>query len=346
MGISSAGFNFVIDQLIFDLKPGTYQFEFKIIDELDDQKNSVVSGELQVPAYPDKLSLSSPMFASRISSSQSQTQFLKGNKSVIPNASRKYQSERALLYLYFEIYNLLPPDNQHKNEVELRYAIANSEGDTLLFVPAQTFAKPGTSCIKTKTLNIYGFTPGEYRLSLQATDLASGQIASCTENFWVYDPKDILPVAKEDIQRYRDQIKYFATTKELDVYDMLGPNEIQPFLVNFWHSRDTSPETPENEFMLDVFARIDYAEKHFKGTSGGLNSDMGRVFVIYGQPDEIEDNSMNMEGKPYVIWHYYTSSRGKNHFVFIDKNIDGIYTLVHSSVVTEIKNEFWREREL
>ena len=336
----------IIDQLIFDLKPGPYQFEFKIVDALDDKKSSLVSGDLQVPGYTEELSFSSPMFATLISSAQSSSQFIKGNKSVIPNASRRYQSEKALLYLYFELYNLQPAADQSSNKVELSYSITNSAGDTILYVPAQTFAKPGSSCIKTQTLNIFGFEPGEYTLSLRAKDLASGQLASREKNFWVYDAQKILPVSKEDIKRYRDQIRYFATPKELNVYDMLGPNEIQPFLVNFWHSRDTSPETPENEFMLDVFARIDYAEKHFKSTDGGLNSDMGRVFVIYGQPDEIENNSMNMDGKPYIIWHYYTSSSGKHYFVFVDKNIDGIYTLVHSSVITEIKNESWRQSEL
>jgi len=98
--------------------------------------------------------------------------------------------------------------------------------------------------------------------------------------------------------------------------------------------------------MLDVFARIDYADKNFKGTNGGLNSDMGRVFVIYGQPDEIDNESMNRDGKPYMVWYYYTSSSGKNSFAFVDKNIDGIYTLVHSTVLQEIKNPNWKESEL
>ena len=336
----------VIDQLVFDLKPGTYQLEFSITDQLDEDKISVISAELQVPAYTDTLSISSPMFASLISSDHSKSQFVKGNKAVIPNAARQYPSGKTLLYLYFEIYNLQPPATQTNNNVEVFYSIENNKGDTLLFVPAQTFAKPGTSCLKTQTLNIFGFEPGEYTLSMRATDLASGAVASREKSFWVYDPNQILSVSKEDIKRYRDQIKYFATPKELDVYDMLGPNEIQPFLVRFWHSRDTSPETPENEFMLDVFARIDYANKHFKGPRGGLNSDMGRVFVIYGQPDEIENESMNIKGKPYIIWHYYTSSSGKHYFAFVDKNIDGVYTLVHSTVLSEIKNPNWRNDEL
>jgi GWxTD domain-containing protein len=335
----------VIDQLIFDLKPGNYQFEFKISDELD-KKSSSLSGELLIPAYDDQLSISSPQFASRISADQSASPFLKGNKTVIPNTSRKYVSQKSYLYLYFEIYNLQAAADQSNNKVELSYAIVNLTGDTLLFLPAQTIAKPGNSCIKTQLLNIFGFEPGEYRLSLKAKDLASGSVAAREKNFWVVEERETISVSKEDIKRYRDQIKYFASDKELNVFDMLQPNEIESFLINFWHQRDTSPETPENEFMLDVFTRIDYADKNFKGSGSGLNSDMGRVFVIYGQPDEIENFTMNMEGKPYIIWNYFTSSSGKHYFVFIDKNIDGHYTLVHSSVVTEIKNEFWREQEL
>jgi GWxTD domain-containing protein len=183
-------------------------------------------------------------------------------------------------------------------------------------------------------------------LYVNIKDFSSGQTASCAKNFWVFEQRETIPVTEADIKRYRNQIKYFATAKELEVFDMLPPEEIEAYLVNFWHKRDTSPETPDNEFMLDVFAKIDYANKHFKGIGSGLNSDMGRVFVIYGQPDEIENYAMNMEGKPYLIWHYYTSGSGKHYFVFVDKNMDGVYTLVHSSVVSEIKDEAWREREL
>lgn len=76
-----------------------------------------------------------------------------------------------------------------------------------------------------------------------------------------------------------------------------------------------------------------------------MNSDMGRVFIIYGQPDDIERYQMQFETKPYQIWYYFTAG-GKQEFCFVDRNNEGIYSLVHSSVLEEIKNSNWRQSEL
>lgn len=334
-----------IDLLKFDLKPGNYILSLEFLDE-HNQSTSNITGNLEVPSFDKSLQLSTPQFASLITKEHTQPLFFKGNKTVIPNTSRKYQQDKSYLNLYFEIYNLVAPTDNKNKYFQISYIIEDANGDTLLSVPGQTIAKPGTSCIKTQSLNIFGFKPGEYDLTVTVNDASPERSVSAREKFWVYVDHGTLSMSEEDIQRYRDQIKYFASNAELEVFDSLGPEGLEEYLINFWRRRDTSPETPENEFMMDVFAKIDYANKHFKGSGSGLNSDMGRVFIIYGQPDEIEDFSMNMDGKPYIIWHYYSSGSGKHYFAFVDKSADGVYRLVHSSVETEIKDEMWRQREL
>jgi GWxTD domain-containing protein len=201
----------------------------------------------------------------------------------------------------------------------------------------------------TKSVDIRTLAPDEYTLIISAKDLTTGETVIQKKSFWIYatgETDNQLPMTDKDITRYRDQIKYFASEKELKVYDLLDKRGKETFLIDFWHSRDKTPETPENEFMQDCFSRIDYANKHFKGNGSGLNSDMGRVFVIYGQPDEITDHSLAMATKPYVIWEYYTSGKGKHTFSFVDKSGNGIYTLVHSTVEREIHNPNWQTQEL
>ena len=335
----------VIDQLVFDLKPGDYKFTLEFFDE-HEESTSNISGTLNVPRFGNSLQLSTPQFASLISKELTQPLFIKGKKVVIPNSSRKYQSKKSYLYLYFEIYNLVAPTDGSDNNFQISYLVSDSKGDSLLFIPEQTITKPGTACIKTQTLNIFGFDPGKYTLQIKVSDIASAATTMQESSFWVYERRQTLAVTEEDIKRYRNQIMYFASDDELRVYDMLRKNEVEAFLINFWRSRDKSPETAQNEYMQDCFSRINYAETTFKGNRSGINSDMGRIFIIYGQPDEIDDYSMSIDGKPYMIWHYFASGSGKQYFVFIDKNVEGIYALVHSSVETEIKNYSWREREL
>lgn len=97
--------------------------------------------------------------------------------------------------------------------------------------------------------------------------------------------------------------------------------------------------------MLNCFSRIDYANKNFKGKENGLNTDMGRVFVVYGQPSDIENHTWESGSKSYAIWNYFTAS-GQHIFVFVDRNHEGFYTLVHSTVEGELKNENWMAQEL
>ena len=336
-----------IDMLLFDLRPGDYTMEFKIVDEVAEQE-SVISGNLSVPAFEESLTMSTPQFAALISSDISQKSFVKGNKMVIPNSSRKYRLNSTPLYLYLEAYNLIAPKNESNKHFQISYLISNIKGDSIIFIPRQTIAKPGSSCIKTQTIDIRGLPSGEYNLTVALSDPAAGASTSCSRNFWIYDPQEstVIPMTEKDIKKYRDQIKYFATKQELDIFDQLDPKAKETFIINFWNAKDTSPETPENEFMQDAFSRMEYANKHFSGEDSGLNSDMGRIFVIYGQPDEIEDNRMERDTKPYVVWYYYGTGQGKHSFAFVDSNGDGIYQLVHSTVENEIKNPKWMEQDL
>ena len=337
-----------IDVILFDLHPGDYTLEFKIVDEVA-EKESIILENLSVPLFGQSLSMSTPQLAALISSDLSQKSFVKGNKAVIPNSSRKYRLNSAPLYLYLEVYNLSAPKDQNNKFFQLSYLVSNTERDSIIFIPAQTIAKPGISCIKTQTLDIRGLPAGEYSLTVGLSDPAVGASISSSRNFWIYDPQiehTIIPMAEEDIKKYRDQIKYFATKKELEIFDRLDPKAKETFLINFWNLKDTSPETPENEFMQDAFSRIEYANKHYRGEGSGVNSDMGRIFVIYGQPDEIEDRRMDRDTKPYVVWYYYETGQGRHSFAFVDSNGDGVYQLVHSTVENEIHNPNWMEQEL
>jgi len=342
---SKDGKNGIIDQMVIDLLPGIYNLEMKVTDD-NSNSESKISGLLKVPAFNNSLNISTIQFASFFSSDKSNKSFIKGNKTVIPNPSRKYAYTTSLLYIYYEIYNLVISNANNKSTFNSNFLITNQFGDSLLYSPTQTIAFSGTSCIQSKTLDVRDLEPGNYWVSVSVTDVTTGKSVIEKNKFTIHNPltdEEPLPMSEEDIQKYRDQIKYFASRNELELYDRLNNNGKRNFLVNFWHSRDPYPETPENEFMQDCFTRINYANKNFKN---GLNSDMGRVFIIYGKPDEIENRPMNMDLKPYAIWDYFSTGTGKQRFIFVDKNGNHIYTLVHSTVETEIHNPNWMEEEI
>jgi GWxTD domain-containing protein len=57
----------------------------------------------------------------------------------------------------------------------------------------------------------------------------------------------------------------------------------------FWRRRDPTPETAENEARQNFFERVDFANRTFGryGLGKGMFSDMGRVFIRYGEPGEV-----------------------------------------------------------
>lgn len=116
------------------------------------------------------------------------------------------------------------------------------------------------------------------------------------------------------------------------------------FLYNFWKSRDNIPETSENEFKKEYFKRINYADGHFRAfQKKGWETERGRIYIMYGEPSEIERYPNQVDTKPYEIWTYHNIEGGVI-FVFGDLTGYSDYTLLHSTHRGELRDENWLRR--
>jgi GWxTD domain-containing protein len=337
----------LVDQFSFSLPAGEYRLETKLSDENAGTSNTI-SGHILVPSYSTRFSVSEPQLSLSIQSDLSNPAFVKGNAAIVPNAARRYRYHDASMPFFYEMYFDSTIATGKPGIVFANYSVIDQAGDTLLYIAKQRVVRSGDVSARAAGLDVRGLEKGEHRLQIMLTDSASGMTAFSQKRFWIHTPvmaQLTLPTTPTDLKRYRDQIKYLATRDELRLFDALDANGKANFVVNFWRLKDTTPETPENEYMQNVFARIDYCMKNFKGKENGLNSDMGRVFIIYGQPDDIETHTWETGAKPYVIWKYFTS-HAQHSFVFVDRNHESIFTLVHSTVEEEIKNPNWKNQEL
>ena len=89
---------------------------------------------------------------------------------------------------------------------------------------------------------------------------------------------------------------------EKDVPDIITPQERKAFLelsTNeereqfieiFWDKRNPDPESPINTAKEEHYRRLAYADEHFSSGIPGRKTDRGRVYIIWGQPDEIESH--------------------------------------------------------
>ncbi len=101
------------------------------------------------------------------------------------------------------------------------------------------------------------------------------------------------------------------------------------FIQDFWSKRDPDPDTDENEFKEEFFARIEYANQHFKGEGPpGWKTERGRIYIYLGPPDRTDETftdpqtGHSLKGS-YLYWIYYRYNLG---IIFVD-NGTGTYKL-------------------
>ncbi len=131
-----------------------------------------------------------------------------------------------------------------------------------------------------------------------------------------------------------EDVRWIITPEERKAFMQLSNDEERDqFIEAFWQRRDPTPDTPENEYKDDYYARIAYANEHFSAGVPGWRTDRGRIYIIYGKPDEVESHptggSYNRpmdEGGgetttfPFEDWRYrYIDGLGQNIIIeFVD----------------------------
>lgn len=142
-----------------------------------------------------------------------------------------------------------------------------------------------------------------------------------------------------------DQLTYIAEPAEMRALRAIEDADARREAWNvFWELRDPTPATPENERRDAYYYRIQQANQRFGGglsTSRGdsdespatarrrmqgWQTDRGRIWVTYGEPDQLDRYPFNFGTEPYEIWTYYKARR---RFVFVDERNLGGYTLLY-----------------
>ncbi len=121
------------------------------------------------------------------------------------------------------------------------------------------------------------------------------------------------------------QLRYVATGSEMRRLRDAPPLRREALFRDFWKRRDPSPGTEQNELMQEYYYRVEYANTHFSTNRNGWETDRGRIFILYGEPSDIEQHPFEINSKPYEVWYYNALNR---RFVFVDYTGFGDYELV------------------
>lgn len=138
-----------------------------------------------------------------------------------------------------------------------------------------------------------------------------------------------------------EDVTYIITDEERQAFKRLQTDEErQQFVEQFWLRRDPTPDTEENEYKEEHYRRIAYANEHYASGIPGWKADRGRIYIVYGPPDEIESHPSGgtyerpfEEGGgttstyPFEKWRYrYIDDIGNNiEIEFVDPTMSGEY---------------------
>lgn len=102
-------------------------------------------------------------------------------------------------------------------------------------------------------------------------------------------------------------VVYIISKWEKKVFLQLeNDQERDMFIAMFWKNRDPNEYTEENEFKIEHYKRMEFAEKRFgKGTTTpGYKTARGRIHIILGEPHSIERYDTDSQLRPVIIWFY------------------------------------------
>ncbi len=141
----------------------------------------------------------------------------------------------------------------------------------------------------------------------------------------------------------REDVVYIISDEERKVFQQLSTEEEkEQFVEQFWFRRDPNPRTAENEFKQEHYRRIAYANERFASGLPGWMTDRGRIYIIHGEPAEIESRPTGgtyerpfHEGGgstttyPFEVWRYrYIEGVGDDIILeFVDPTSSGEYRL-------------------
>ena len=127
-----------------------------------------------------------------------------------------------------------------------------------------------------------------------------------------------------NIDQAVENMRYILHDDEWKKLSKSKSTDKETLFLEYWESRDPTPETSDNEVMNEYFSRVSYSNNNFKSYLPGWKTDMGMIYILFGPPDDLEIYNDPLSRIYSQRWHYY---RINKYFDFIDENGFGDHRL-------------------
>jgi len=284
--------------------------------------------------------------------------FYKNTYEIIPNPTGVFGGSLPVIFFYSELYNLDKDLKEEKLRVD--YLMVSTSGDTVL-EKNKWIPRTYSSIIDVGALNISKLPSGSYTLLQVISDSILNSSYITSKKVYLYNPNvidssvdisnfdltwsEFDTMSEEELDKVFEESKYIAIKQEIDQWSRLRAGYAKrKFLVKFWKERISNPEYPEQNFKKVYFSRIKYANQQYSSFQReGWRTDRGRIYVLFGEPTEIQRFPNDSEMKPYEIWQY-NHIEGGVIFVFADISGFSDYVLLHSNKRGELRDDNWQRK--
>lgn len=302
------------------LKPDKYEL---VITALDNNNNKQVNRKIEFDVYDikDKEFLISDILFFEKYEVDSSMKII----SFEPNLTNNFSGSHQYFYFYFASIQ-----SDLRDSLTIEYTIKNPDGVVTQF---HQYKVTNNSPYNEHYVRINRHQFNQSRYELEVTGICKNKAIKANKRFTFYWTES--PESHSDLDLALKQMRYIPEADSIGWALKQTYDEKLKYFIQFWEKIDPNPDTEKNELMDEYYLRVNVANQNFSTLSqDGWLTDQGRIFIKFGQPDDIERHPFEVDAMPYEIWRYYST---RKVFVFLDRTGFGDYYL-HPSYLNEEYN--------
>jgi len=357
----------VIDQNMLDIQryglpQGEYTIEISLRDSYSENVKLTSTDKLEIKFPDGALEFSDIELLTSFEKSDEQDILTKNGYQLKPYVFNYYPQSANKISFYTELYNT--KDVLGEEPFLLTYYIRPFETEKKL--DKYIFRKrenPKEVVSVLSSFDINELPSGNYLLVFEARNRNNEPIAIKEIFFQRYNPtaqyniNNLLVLntsntfvdgirSRDTLDNYVRYLSPISTDMERLYAESLvetgSDEDLRKYLLNFWVERDKlSPDVAWHDYLI----KVKQANKNFKSVSHeGYQTDRGRVYLQYGQPNVISEQYFEPAAYPYEIWHFYQlGDQRDKKFVFYTHDLaTNDFQLIHSNAVGELNNYRWQ----
>jgi len=205
--------------------------------------------------------------------------------------------------------------------VVLQYELRDSEGKAL-FTGQTKFVPPTPVVYSTLPIPAAKLAMGVTVLKIVAEQNGVKTEASLS----IYANVGVTPKPGQSLGLLVEPMRYIMDNKDWQALKEASPDERVKIFKVFWSARQPAAGQEENPLQAEFFVRVQEANFRYAWAGiEGWRADRGRIFIIYGDPDNVQRQRDNRGIGVYEVWIYAEAGR---KFWFYDHNSDGDFRLI------------------